>query len=112
MEENQNKNQKPLTLDALATYNQEVLLPAMDERFVTKKEFKDFKNEFKDFKNETLTGQDEILKKLDIILDEKTIKEYQEQKQKKLWAIIIKSLKKHNILTPKELADIAQLEIF
>lgn len=107
MEENQ--NQKPLTekrfLEILTSYNQEVLLPAMDKRFVTK-------SEFSDFKDKMLTGQDEILKKLEILLQEKTIREYQEKKQKKMWAIIIKALKEHNILSSKELTDIAQLEIF
>jgi len=114
MEENQNK--KLLTekrfLEILTSYNQEVLLPAMDQRFVTKNEFKDFKGEFKDFKNKTLTGQDEILKKLEILLQEKIAREYQEKKQKKMWTIIIKALKEHNILSSKELTDIAQLEIF
>ena len=75
MPKNKNKTQKPLTLDALATYNQEVLFPAMEERFVTKKEFKSFKNE-------TLTNQDAMLKKLDILLTEKKVREYQENKEK------------------------------
>ncbi|MBL7156060.1 MAG: hypothetical protein ISS87_00450 [Candidatus Pacebacteria bacterium] len=107
-----NKNEKPLTLNALVAYNQEVLFPTMKELFVTKKEFKSFKNEFKDFKDENLKGQDKILKKLEILLDEKKIREYQENKQKEMWAIIIKALKEHKILSPEELADIAQLEIF
>jgi len=59
-----NKTQKPLTLDGLATYNQEVLLPAVEERFVSKKEFRTFKNK-------SLTNQDAMLKKLDILLTEK-----------------------------------------
>jgi hypothetical protein len=107
-----NKIQKPLTLDGLATYNQEVLFPALEERFVTKKEFNGFKKEFKDFKNESLTNQDAMLKKLDILLTEKKVREYQEEKEKKLWAIIIKSLKEHRILSPEELEEIAKLEIF
>jgi hypothetical protein len=60
MTDNKNKNQKPLTLDALVDYGQEVLLPAMDERFANKKEFSDFKDK-------NLTGQDEVLKKLEKI---------------------------------------------
>ena len=133
MPKNKNKTQKPLTLDALATYNQEVLFPAMEERFVTKKEFKSLETEisglkidtksinkkvgnlateFKSFKNETLTNQDAMLKKLDILLTEKKVREYQENKEKKLWAIIIKALKEHRILSSKELKEIAQLEIF
>jgi hypothetical protein len=104
--------QKPLTLDELASYNQEVLFPAMEARFVTKTEFKALKTEFKDFKNESLTNQDKMLKKLDILLTEKKVREYQEEKQKKLWAIIIKALKEHRILSPQELEEIARLEIF
>lgn len=102
-----NKTQKPLTLDALASYNQEVLFPALEERFVTKREFANFKNEFKDFKNESLTNQDAALKKLDILLTEKKVREYQEKKEKKLWAIIIQALKEHRILSSKELEEIA-----
>lgn len=67
--------QKPLTLETLAKYNQEVLFPALEECFVTK-------NEFNSFKNESLTNQDAMLKKLDILLTEKKVKEYQEEKEK------------------------------
>lgn len=105
-------NQKPLTLNGLAAYNQEVLFPALEERLVAKKEFKGFKNEFKDFKNKTLTNEDTMLKKLDILLTEKTVREYRERKEKKLWAIIIKSLKEHQILSSRDLDEIARLEIF
>ncbi|MGB2762289.1 MAG: hypothetical protein WBC21_01970 [Minisyncoccales bacterium] len=71
-----------------------------------------FEKEFKDFKNESLTNQDVMLKKIDTLFTEKTVKEYQEKKEKKLLAIIIKSLKEHRILSSKELEEIAQLEIF
>ena len=120
------KNSKPLTLETLATYNQEVLFPALEERFVTKNEFQkhrnefqehrnefqDLKKEFEEFKDETLTNEDKILKKLDILLTEKKVREYHEEKEKKLWAIIIKALREHRILSSKELKEIAQLEIF
>ena len=98
-------NQKPLTLDELATYNQEVLFPAFEERFVIKKEFSSFKNK-------VFTNQDKMLKKLDLLLTEKKVREYQEEKEKKLWAIIIKALKEHRILSSRELEEIARLEIF
>ena len=64
------------------------------------------------FKNKTLTNQDKMIKKLDILLTEKKVREYQEEKEKRLWAIIIKALKEHRILSSKELEEIAQLEIF
>ena len=109
MEENKEQKQKPLTeekfLELLTNHTQEVLLPAMDERFVTK-------NELQGFKDKTLKGQDKILKKLDTLLTEKDVREYQEKKEKKMWAIIIKALKEHKILSSKELEDIARLEIF
>ncbi len=75
MAENEDKNHRPLTLEMLADYNQQVLLPAMDERFVVKQEF----NQFRD---KNLTAQDEILKKLDLLLDEKGVRQYQEKKEK------------------------------
>lgn len=121
-----NKNQKPLTLEGLVSYNREVLFPWMQGNFVTKTEFKGleikvggletefkgFKGEFKDFKNKTLTSQDIMLKKLDILLTEKTVREHQEKREKKMWAIIIKALQEHRILSGRQLEEIAQLEIF
>lgn len=98
-------NQKPLTLETLATYNQEVLFPALEERLVAKKEFDGFKNK-------VLTNQDKMLKKLDTLLTETKVREHQERKEKKLWAIIIKALKEHQILSSQDLEAIAQLEIF
>ncbi|MEK7658689.1 MAG: hypothetical protein AAB352_02370 [Patescibacteria group bacterium] len=119
MVNNKTKKQEPLTLDGLVKYNQDVLFPYFKETFAGKKEFTDFKNEmtdFKnemtDFKNENLTGQDKILKKLDILLIEKDVRDYQDKKQKKLFAIMIKSLKEHNILSSKELEEITKLEFF
>ena len=116
---NEDKNQKPLTLDMLADYSQQVLLPAMDERFVAKQDFNQFKqdfnqlkDDFNEFKDENLTGQDTILKKLELLLDEKEVREYQEKKEKELWAIVIKALKEHGVLSSKELENIARLEIF
>jgi hypothetical protein len=109
-------NQKPLTLGGLANYNQNVLFPFLEEKFLTKKEFglfkkidfselkkdvNDLEGDFQNFKNEVLTNQDMILEKLDILLTEKTVREYQEKKQKKLWAIIIKALKEHRFYLKK-----------
>lgn len=106
------ENQKPLTLDQLVEYNQKALFSFLEERFLTTKEFRIFRKEFEDFKNESLTNQDATLKKLDILLEEKDIRQYQEEKHKKLWAIIIKALKEHRILSPQDLEQIARLEIF
>ncbi len=119
----ENNEEKPLTLNQLVEYNQTVLFPAMEERFLTKKEFNSFNiditekfakitEEFSGFKNEVLNNEDDIIKKLDILLDEKEVREYQETKHKKLWAIMIRALKEHQILSPKELEEINSLEIF
>lgn len=96
---------KPLTLEALASYDQKVLLPALDERFATKREFNDFENR-------SLNNQDAMLKKLDTLLAEKKIGEHQKEKEKKLLAIIIRSLKEHRILSSNELEEISKLGVF
>jgi len=105
MKKSKKSKNEPLTLDVLADYNQKVLLPALEERLVTK-------DGFKEFKNEMSTTLDFILKKLDILLTEKTVRDYQKKREKKMWLIVIKALKEHNILGPKQLKQIAQLEIF
>ena len=99
------KNQNSLTLEELVNYNQGIFLPALEEIFLTKKEFYSFKDK-------TLTNQDIMLKKLDILLTEKKVRDYQEEKEKKLWAIVIKALRNHRILSSQELNKIAHLEIF
>ena len=45
-------------------------------------------------------------------MTEKTVREYQEKKEKELWAIILKALREHQILSPHDLDQIAHLEIF
>ena len=114
------ENQKPLTLDELTKYNQEVLLPAFDSRIdklldVKIDDLKETlvsKDEFNKFKDEVLTNMDAMLKKIDILIEDKEIRKYQEEKKKKLFAIMIKAMKEHSILSEKELEEIARLEIF
>lgn len=105
MQTNNSENKKFLTLESLVDYNRKTLFPFLEETLVTKKEFNEFKND-------SLANQDAILKKLDTLLAEKTVREYQEKKEKKMWVIIIRALKEHRILSPEELKEIAQLEIF
>jgi hypothetical protein len=107
-----NKEQKPLTLEALASYNQDVLFPWMQENFVTKNEFKSLKGEVNGFKDESLTNQDKMLKKLDTLISESNSGKRQEERQKKFWAIVVKALQEHRILSPEDLQKISQLEIF
>lgn len=114
------ENQKALTLDELAKYNQEVLLPAFDGRIDSLldsklnvlKEDLVTKEKFTIFKDKIYTDIDGLSKKLDILLTEKKVREYQEEKEKKLFAIMIKAMKEHSLLSPKELEEIAHLEIF
>ncbi len=104
-----------MTLDELISYNQKVLFPFLEEHFASKEFLKEnfvIKKEFSEFKNKALTNFDIIQKKLDVLLTEKTVREYQEKKEKKLWAIIIKALKEHRILSPQQLEEIAHLDIF
>lgn len=75
------------------------------EKFTTKKEFQKFRDE-------SLTNQDTILKKLDILLTEKKIRDYQIEKERQMWAIIIKALKERGILSPTQLKQIDRLQIF
>jgi len=125
-EKNKKEKETPLTLQELADYSQEILFPAMEERFATKSDLNDLRGdmnglkgklntlkvEFKGFRDETLSGHDQILKKLDILLTEKEVGEYQKTKERKMWLIMIGAMKRSSILTPKELQIITQLEIF
>ena len=96
---------EPLTLKMFADYNQKVLLPALEEKFVAKEEFNNFKDR-------SLTNQDAILKDLSILLAEKEVGEYQKEKERKMWIIIINSLKEHHILSSREMEKIATLDVF
>ncbi|MCL5795451.1 MAG: hypothetical protein M1338_03770 [Patescibacteria group bacterium] len=100
-----NSGAKPLTLEVLAKYNKNILLPEMRECFVDKKGFNEFKNK-------SFTNQDKTLKKLDILLTEKTVGKFQKQKEQKMWLIIIKALKNHKILSDSELEKINHLNVF
>ena len=99
------KKSEPLTLKAFVDYNQKVLLPVLEEKFATKEEFNDFKDS-------SLTNQDALLKKMDILLTEKEVTEYQKEKERKLWIIIINSLKEHRILSTGEMEKISKLDVF
>jgi len=75
------KIQKPLNMaslmEAIAGYNEKIFIPELKKIFATKKEFSEFKND-------TQTSFDKIFKKLDTLLAEKIVREYQEEKEKKL----------------------------
>ncbi|MCX6721501.1 MAG: hypothetical protein NT026_02800 [Candidatus Staskawiczbacteria bacterium] len=69
-------------------------------------------DEIVEFKNEILTGQDEILEKLNILLDEKTIGDEQDKRQKKVLEIHNSALKKNKILSKEEALQIDKLQVF
>lgn len=126
MKQKKKTQQEELFLAALVDYNQKVLFPFMEETFFTKKDFavhKDdyhtlknevfgLKEEFEDFRDKTLTGIDQILKKLDTLLVEKEVRDFQHKKEKQVLLIMIQALKEHNILNNKHLKQISALEVF
>lgn len=155
------KSKKPFSLEDLVKYNERVLFPALEARFVTKDEFNEFKKEmyefkkemvgfkdemytfkeemtefkqemhgfkeemyefknemhgfkeeFQSFKDQAMTYFDDILKKLDILIEEKAVSDYQWEKAKQLLMFLVKKMKDHDILSEKDLAMIKSMEVF
>ena len=136
----ENNNAKPMTVKDF----QEVILPAMEGVFSTKKDLENFatkqdldrfatkqdlqyleaslkaemketfigRPEFQEFKNSVLISLDKILKSLDILMAEKEVSYFQKKKERKLWAIMIDALQKHQILSSEQIQEIKSLEIF
>lgn len=117
--------EKPMTIKDF----QEVIIPAMEEIFATKKDLaglsadlSSFKQEAREtfttkvelanFRNESLTYFDKILKDLDILMTEKDVANYQKQKERKLWVLMINAMRKNNILTSQDIQEIKSLEVF
>ncbi|MBI2041949.1 MAG: hypothetical protein HYT20_02945 [Candidatus Nealsonbacteria bacterium] len=96
-----NKIKKPLTLDELAEYNQEVLFPALEERFATKNDLRQMKEEIKE---ETRDGVEKLLIKADKILKKMDDKETEEASGLALY-------KRHDQKLDDHEARIAKLEI-
>jgi len=89
-----NVDEKPLTVKDV----REVLIPAMEEVFATKKDLDLLRQDFSQFKHEILLSHDKILKDLDILMAEKEVSYFQKKKERKLWAIMIDAMQKHQIL--------------
>ncbi len=67
------QKQKPLTLNDLAKYNQEVLFPALDDKFAKiDGRFNKVEEEIKEKFGKVLTGQDKILKGIEDLKSEQT----------------------------------------
>jgi len=69
-------------------------------------------DEIVEFKNEILTGQDEILEKLTTLLQEKTVGDEQDKRQKKVLEIHNTALKSKGVLSPKQALEIDKLRVF
>ena len=82
--------------------------------FATKEDIKNFakKDDIIEFKNEILNGQDEILGKLESLLQEKTVGDEQDKRQKKVLEIHNNALKNSKILSKEETMEIDKLRAF
>ena len=125
-----NNNDKPFTIKDI----HEVFIPAMEEVFATKKDLEKFatkkdlgmypsKQDLKDLEfrlnkviskkfDKVLTRSDKILKDLTTLMTEKTVRNYQKEKERKLWAIMIDAMRQRKILSTAQLKTISELEIF
>ncbi|PIR91391.1 hypothetical protein COU03_02225 [bacterium (Candidatus Gribaldobacteria) CG10_big_fil_rev_8_21_14_0_10_41_12] len=105
---------------------QEVIIPAMEGVFATKKDleivrfslqadmrenFVD-KAEFAQFRNESFNFFDKIIKDLDILMTEQKMGYYQKQKERSLWTIMIEAMKEHQILSTEQVQKIKELGVF
>jgi hypothetical protein len=105
-----NKNEKALTLSQLVEYNNEVLFPALEERFNTFATKDDLKNyATQNSVNELLVGQAEILKEIRDLKGEKTIGDAQDKRRTDVLKIHNKALKKNKILSKEEALQIDQM---
>lgn len=105
-----NIDNQPLTIKNI----REVLIPAMEEVFATKKDLEKLvtKKEFNEFKNSILTGQDKILKDLEMLRLEKKVDTWQHRRRQKFYKIIINAMYKHKVLSSIQLERIKKLGIF
>jgi len=86
----------------------------LSEVFATKEDLKNLGEVFatkEDF-NKIMDGQDEIVGKLNLLLEEKTIGDAQDKRQKKVLEIHNNALKKNKILSENEVSEIDKLRIF
>jgi len=104
--------EKPLTLSELIKYNQEVVFPFMQENFAGKKDFEEFKNDMTEFKNDMLGFEDKALEDLEVLKQEKTMRDAQDKRKTKVLEIHNNALKSNKILSSKQSAEIDGLRAF
>ncbi|OGZ79128.1 MAG: hypothetical protein A2528_00625 [Candidatus Staskawiczbacteria bacterium RIFOXYD2_FULL_37_9] len=88
------------------------LIEAQEPVFATKKDLQDIKDDIFEFKSEILTGQDQILKELKTLTEEKTVKDAQEKREKKVLEIHDSALKNNKILSKEQSLEIDNLRVF
>jgi len=97
--------EKPLTLESLIKYNEEVLFPFMQENFIGKREFKEFENDMSGF-------EDKALKDLEDLKQEKTMRDAQDKRKTRVLEVHNNALKNNKILSEKQASEIDGLRVF
>jgi hypothetical protein len=123
------ENEKPLTLSELINYNQKVLLPVIENRFCVVEDRSDrvenrlsnveermsnVENRLSNVENklgDVMLSFDHVFKKLDILIESKEVRDYQHDREKRLWQIMVDSLKTNRLLTNKQQKEIDDLEV-
>ena len=113
-------NNKPLTIKDI----REVLIPAMEKVFATKKDLERFagkqdlgrvkqdlatlKDELLEFKDISLSNQDRILKDLRTLKIEKAMSDDQAKRQRELCKIMVDAAQKGRLLSPEKSEEIEE----
>ncbi len=95
----------------LATKNDLKSLITKNELKSLENKFECLENKFDDFKGETLTNFDKVLNKLDILIEDKDIRNYQDEQRKKFFGIVVDHLEIGKT-TPEQLKEISKLNVF
>jgi hypothetical protein len=112
------KNKK-ITIDDLARMTQKGFsevdekidkLATKDELKILENKFDNFKSEMSEFKSETLTSFDKVLTKLDILIEDKDIRNHQDEQKRKFFGIMVKVVK-NGKATPSQLEEISKLNV-
>ncbi len=105
-------NETDEKIDKLATKEELKSLATKEElkSLATKNELKSLENKFDNFKSETLTNFDNVLNKLDILIEDKDIRNYQDEQKKKFYGIVVNHMETGKT-TPEQLEEISKLNV-
>ncbi|NQV12690.1 MAG: hypothetical protein HQ530_00100 [Parcubacteria group bacterium] len=70
-----------------------------------------FKTKTEKTQNILLTNMDTVLKKLDILLGEKKVQDFQDDKRKKMCKLMVGAAAKHKVITPGQVGQINRWEV-